>query len=103
MKEFEFKKIQIGNEVLAYREGGLGERTLLLIHGNMSSSAHFDHLMDALESAPIANPFGGLIDYSNGLRAGTQEMNLSKIDHSNKDGLWLPVKDLQTIESIIGK
>ena len=48
MHEFEFKKIQIGNEVLAYREGGLGERTLLLIHGNMSSSAHFDHLMDAL-------------------------------------------------------
>ena len=51
MNEFEFKKIQIGNEVLAYREGGEGERTLLLIHGNMSSSAHFDHLMDALSDA----------------------------------------------------
>lgn len=48
MKEFEFKKIQIRNEVLAYREGGLGNRNILLIHGNMSSSAHFDHLMDAL-------------------------------------------------------
>jgi len=48
MKEFEFKKIQIGNEVLAYREGGIGTRNLLLIHGNMSSSAHFDHLMEAL-------------------------------------------------------
>jgi pimeloyl-ACP methyl ester carboxylesterase len=48
MKEFEFKKIQIRNEVLAYREGGMGERNILLIHGNMSSSAHFDHLMDAL-------------------------------------------------------
>jgi pimeloyl-ACP methyl ester carboxylesterase len=48
MKEFEFKKIQIRNEVLAYREGGLGDRNILLIHGNMSSSAHFDHLMDAL-------------------------------------------------------
>lgn len=48
MKEFEFKKIQINNEVLAYREGGIGKRQLLLIHGNMSSSAHFDHLMDAL-------------------------------------------------------
>lgn len=48
MNDFEFKKIQINNEVLAYREGGEGERTLLLIHGNMSSSAHFDHLMEAL-------------------------------------------------------
>ncbi|OJV63213.1 MAG: alpha/beta hydrolase [Clostridiales bacterium 38-18] len=48
MNEFEFKKIHIKNEVLAYREGGLGDRTLLLIHGNMSSSAHFDKLMDAL-------------------------------------------------------
>jgi 2-hydroxy-6-oxonona-2,4-dienedioate hydrolase len=48
MKDFEFKKIQVGNEILAYREGGTGDRTLLLIHGNMSSSLHFDHLMDAL-------------------------------------------------------
>jgi pimeloyl-ACP methyl ester carboxylesterase len=48
MKEFEFKKIQINDEVLAYREGGIGERPLLLIHGNMSSSLHFDKLMDAL-------------------------------------------------------
>lgn len=48
MKEFEFKKMDIGNEILAYREGGTGTRTLLLIHGNMSSSAHFDKLMEAL-------------------------------------------------------
>ena len=48
MNEFEFKKMHIKNEVLAYREGGTGNRNLLLIHGNMSSSAHFDHLMDAL-------------------------------------------------------
>ncbi|MBE0449491.1 MAG: alpha/beta hydrolase [Clostridia bacterium] len=48
MKEFEFKKIQVRNEVLAYREGGKGERNLLLIHGNMSSSLHFDKLMDEL-------------------------------------------------------
>ncbi len=48
MNEFEFKKMHINNEVLAYREGGTGDRNLLLIHGNMSSSAHFDHLMDAL-------------------------------------------------------
>lgn len=48
MREFEFKKININDEVLAYREGGTGSRNLLLIHGNMSSSLHFDFLMDAL-------------------------------------------------------
>ena len=63
----------------------------------------WDNYMDALESAPIANPFGGIIDYTNGLRAGTQEMNLSKIDPENKDGAWLPVKDLASIDTLLGK
>ncbi|HAS74611.1 MAG TPA: hypothetical protein DCS67_10750, partial [Clostridiales bacterium UBA8960] len=58
--------------------------------------------MDALESSPIQNPFGGEINFGGGLRAGTQEMNLSKISHDNKDGEWLPVKGLASIESILG-
>lgn len=62
----------------------------------------WENYMDALESAPINNPFGGQIDFGGGLRAGTQEMNLSKISHDNKDGEWLPVKDLASIESILG-
>lgn len=48
MEHFELKKIQIGEEILAYREGGSGARTLLLIHGNMSSSFFFLPLMEAL-------------------------------------------------------
>ena len=62
----------------------------------------WDKYMDALESEPIANPFGGTIDFGNGLRAGTQEMNLSKIVHGNADGLWEVTKPLQSIESILG-
>jgi len=63
MLDFEFKKMQIGNEVLAYREGGKGERVIVLIHGNMSSSLHFDVLMSALEPhfkiyAPDLRGFG---------------------------------------------
>ncbi|WP_084389046.1 alpha/beta fold hydrolase [Fusibacter sp. 3D3] len=59
----EFKKMQVGNEILAYRECGEGARTLLLIHGNMSSSLHFDHLMNALSDefkiyAPDLRGFG---------------------------------------------
>ena len=63
MIEIEFKKMQVGNEILAYRECGEGTRTLLLIHGNMSSSLHFDHLMNALSDefkiyAPDLRGFG---------------------------------------------
>jgi len=63
MIDFEFKKMQIGNEILAYREGGKGDRTIVLIHGNMSSSYHFDTLMLALEPhfkiyAPDLRGFG---------------------------------------------
>lgn len=62
----------------------------------------WDSYMDALESAPIQNPFGGEIDFTGGLRAGTQEMNLSMINHDNLEGEWVPVKDLQSIDSILG-
>ncbi|WP_207736226.1 intracellular short-chain-length polyhydroxyalkanoate depolymerase [Fusibacter ferrireducens] len=63
MIEMEFKKMQVGNEILAYRECGEGNRTLLLVHGNMSSSLHFDHLMNALSDefkiyAPDLRGFG---------------------------------------------
>ncbi len=49
MIDYEFKKMQIGNEILAYRECGKGDKVLLLVHGNMSSSMFFDELMEALE------------------------------------------------------
>lgn len=63
MIEMEFKKMHAGNEVIAYRECGEGQRTLLLIHGNMSSSLHFDHLMSVLANdfkiyAPDLRGFG---------------------------------------------
>lgn len=63
----------------------------------------WEKYMDALESEPVKNPFGGQIDFSNGLRAGTQEMNLSKINHDNLDGQWEVVKPLQSIEAILGE
>ena len=62
----------------------------------------WDNYMDALESAPIENPFGGFIDFGEGKRLGTQEMNLSKVDHENLEGGWVEVKQLQSIDSILG-
>ncbi len=100
----EFSKYCVGYETNVYAmTGWIAAHFFVEGLNRVEGTITWDKYMDALESAPIANPFGGLIDYSNGLRAGTQEMNLSKIDPSNKDGAWLPVKDLQTIESIIGK
>lgn len=63
MIDFEFKKMQIQNEILAYREGGEGTRPIVLVHGNMSSSLHFDQLMEALQHdfkiyAPDLRGFG---------------------------------------------
>ncbi len=62
----------------------------------------WESYMDALESSPIKNPFGGKIDFGNGQRAGTQEMNLSKISHGVKEGAWEDVKPLQSISEILG-
>lgn len=43
------KTLSINNETLSYRELGSGEEVLVLIHGNMSSSRHFDLLAEALK------------------------------------------------------
>ena len=60
----------------------------------------WEHYMDALEANPIENPFGGLIDFTNGQRKGTTVMNLSKIE--SKD-TWVATKPLQSIDDILGK
>ena len=57
--------------------------------------------IDAMESAPIKNPFGGTIDYANGARLGTQEMNLSKAVGTSASATWEAVKPLQSITSIL--
>ena len=62
MKQYDMKKISIGNETLAYRASGAGE-TVVLIHGNMSSSVHWQTTMEHLEGryhvvAPDMRGFG---------------------------------------------
>ena len=62
----------------------------------------WENYLDAMESAPIQNPFGGLIDYSNGLRAGTQEMNLSKINPlSPTNTKWEVVDGLRSMDDLL--
>jgi ABC-type branched-subunit amino acid transport system substrate-binding protein len=60
--------------------------------------------LDAMESAPINNPFGGSIDFGNGQRAGTQEMNLSKMnaDTAAFPTNWEVVDGLRSMDELLG-
>lgn len=58
--------------------------------------------MTALESEPVQNPLGGVIDFSNGQRLGTQEMSLVKMNPDSEIG-WDEFKPIQGIDDIIGK
>ena len=61
--------------------------------------------MAALEQAPIQNPFGGVINYANGARLGTQEMNLSKVvpvDEAHPAG-WEQIEQLQSVQDLLKK
>ena len=60
----------------------------------------WENYLDAAESAPINNPFGGEINFKDGQRVGTQEMNLSKIVSSSE---WTEVEPLTGIAEILGE
>ena len=50
VKFLKLKKVTLLNgETIAYRESGEGEKTLLLIHGNMTSSRHWDILTEKIK------------------------------------------------------
>lgn len=64
MKQYPVLSLELNNgETLSYREAGQGNETILLIHGNMSSSVHWQPVMEVLESdyhilAPDLRGFG---------------------------------------------
>ncbi len=50
MRQYALKTIQIpSGETIAYRECGQGKDVVVLVHGNMSSSVHFQTTMEKLE------------------------------------------------------
>lgn len=50
MKEYEVHKIKVdGGETIAYRDSKTAGNPILLVHGNMSSSVHFQPLIEELE------------------------------------------------------
>ncbi len=62
----------------------------------------WESYMDAIESSPVQNPFGGAIDFSNGKRLGTQQMSLSKMNPDTDSG-WEGYIDFKGINDILGE
>ncbi|POZ91410.1 alpha/beta fold hydrolase [Petrotoga sp. SL27] len=89
------KKVELPNgETMGYRYKQGGEKTLLLVHGNMTSSKHWDVFMEAFDSdytiyAPdlrgfgistYNNPIDSLDDFKEDLKLFVDELGLSKFD-----------------------
>ncbi len=87
------QSVRINNgETISYRKAGEGEVTLLLIHGNMSSSQHWEPLLKALPPGFTAyaidlrgcgdssyqQPVNSLADFAEDIADFTRELNLDK-------------------------
>lgn len=58
----------------------------------------WENFMKAMESAQIKNPFGGILDYANGQRLGTQSMSVTKVtDDALGFEVVKPIEDLNVI------
>lgn len=58
--------------------------------------------INAVETAPIKNPFGGEVDFSDGKRMGTTQMNLSRMDDTVPAG-WVSIIPITSIDEILAK
>ena len=56
--------------------------------------------IDAMESAPIQNPFGPVVDFANGLRVGTQDLALVRMDGSEAAG-WADYLPFMSMDEIL--
>ncbi len=95
MKDFSVKYMDLSTgERLAYREAGQGDKVIVLIHGNMSSSVHYQPLMELLEKeykvyAPDMVGFGdssynrkleSLYDFSRDIKEFIEKLDLKDIN-----------------------
>lgn len=68
----------------------------------------WENYVDALENAEVKIPFGGLVDFKDGRRVGTDSMTLMKLDMvAGADGAeapgWTLEQPLQNIDEILGQ
>ncbi len=86
------KYVPLKNETIAYREQGSGNKTLILVHGNMTSSQHFDILMERLPrdikvyaldlrgfgGSSYNNPVNHLKDFSSDIKEFVDRLSINK-------------------------
>lgn len=66
-----------------------------------TETLNWDTYIDAMESEPVVNPLGGIVDYAGGSRVGTQAMSLLKATYEEETPAWVTYKPLQDINSIL--
>lgn len=85
------KSIKIKNgETIGYRESGYGDKIIVLVHGNMTSSKHWDLLMEAMPDdykiyavdlrgfgiSSYNNPIDSIKDFSEDLKLFVDELGI---------------------------
>lgn len=95
MKDIELKKIMLSNgETYGYRYYLGGDKVIILVHGNLASSKHFDTLMEALPEeytiyaidmrgfgiSTYNKPINSLRDFSEDLKLFVDTLNIEKFD-----------------------
>ncbi len=65
----------------------------------------WESFIDAMESEPVENPFGGIVDFANGRRVGTQAMALLQatvtIVEEEPVYEWVTIRPIESIDSIL--
>lgn len=90
-KNLTLKSIKINNgETIGYRESGYGDKIIVLVHGNMTSSKHWDLLMEAMPDdykiyavdlrgfgiSSYNNPIDSIKDFSEDLKLFVDELGI---------------------------
>lgn len=64
----------------------------------------WDSYIEALEAEPIKNPFGGYLDYSDGMRAGTTSMYVIKANINAATGTgWETYQGMTSLEEVLSQ
>lgn len=92
-KNIMLKSIKIKNgETIGYRESGSGDKIMILVHGNMTSSKHWDLLIEAMPEeykiyaidlrgfgmSSYNNPIDSLKDFSEDLKLFVDQLELKE-------------------------
>lgn len=92
-KKIMLKSIKIKNgETIGYRESGCGDKIIILVHGNMTSSKHWDILIEAMPEeykiyaidlrgfgiSSYNDPIDSIKDFSEDLKLFVDEMGLQE-------------------------